>query len=211
MARCVWLCGWVVLLGFGTRAGAEVMVNDEAQTKADLAAFRAYLAKNFPGKKWQTGPTLLQSEELGKAYGKQRFYYVYTSPPFPPGANLRELIERYQRAMEEYQKNAISLTVSFAEDGTLTALRKPEDFARGLLPVTADAEAKVAAAALLSLYGHEKVGPVAISAQEVRVTRSKQGWTCTVNRPNAFTGTVGFDAEGRLIQIAKNFTGPLPP
>ena len=39
-----------------------------------------------PGKKWQTGPEFMDSEEIRKAFGKQRFYYVFSSPPMPPGA-----------------------------------------------------------------------------------------------------------------------------
>ena len=36
--------------------------------KQDLEAFKKYLADKHPGKKWQTGPTPLDSKELRKAY-----------------------------------------------------------------------------------------------------------------------------------------------
>jgi hypothetical protein len=50
-------------------------------SKDELAAFKDYLEKNHKGKKWQLGPSALESKELAQAYPGHRFYYVYSSPP----------------------------------------------------------------------------------------------------------------------------------
>src|SRR5438067_9213765 len=126
-------------------------VRAEDPSKDSLAAFKEYLEKNYKDKKWQVGPARLDSKELQKAYPDQRFYYVYSSPPLPPGAPLRELLERHRQAMEDFRKNCISLTVVTSKDG-FQPLKTPEDFNRQLMAVKSDDDAKVAAAAAISLY-----------------------------------------------------------
>src|SRR5947209_5774716 len=81
-------------------------------SKDDLATFKQYLKKNHKGKDWGVGPARLDSKEIQKAYPDLRFYYVYTAQPLPPGAPLPELIERHRKAMEDYNKNFISVTVA---------------------------------------------------------------------------------------------------
>src|SRR5207302_3853910 len=129
---------------------------------------------------------------------------VYSSPPLPPGAPLRDLLERHRQAMEDFRKNFISLTVMSSKDG-FQPLRTPEDFNRQLMAVKSDDDAKVAAAAALSLYagsGHS-TGPVIVTADQVKVEKSDKGWTCTAQKPNAFQGTIRFDPDGKLISVGK--------
>mgnify|MGYP003579203660 CR=1 FL=1 len=61
------------------------------QLKADLTRFRNYMEEVKPGKKWQSGPTHMDSAEIRRAYPNARFYSVYSRPPLPPGAPLPEL------------------------------------------------------------------------------------------------------------------------
>ncbi|MSQ94950.1 MAG: hypothetical protein EXR98_10405 [Gemmataceae bacterium] len=181
------------------------------QTKADVTAFRTYLEKQHPGKRWQTGPTALASAEIRKAYGDRRFYFVFSSPPLPPGANIQELIDAYRRKLVEFQKTAISLSVAFNDKGEIVPLTKPQDFNIGLMKVQSEDDARTAATAVLAIHGSDRVSPGAVSAREVMVTKTAKGWTCTVERRNAFAGTALFDADGKCMSVSKTYAGPVPP
>src|SRR5262245_54310043 len=120
-------CVIAIMLDFGiaTRTAGKNAQQDEL-TRADLAKFQSYLEENKPGKKWQTGPARMDSEEIRKAFGKARFYYVFSSPPMPPGAPLPELLEAHQLRMEVYQKEFISLIMRIDEEGTVKPLHEAE-------------------------------------------------------------------------------------
>jgi hypothetical protein len=208
---CVAACVIALMLGFGVVTCMADKKADDEQTRADLTKFRSYLEKNKPGKKWQTGPARMDSEEIRKAYEKLRFYYVFSSPPLPPGAPLPELLGEYQRKVVEYQKQFISLTIRIDEQGRITPLHKAEDYNLGLMQVTTDEDAKIGAAAILSLYSSDRVGPGIIATKEVAVTRSEKGWSCSVLRQNAFRGTVFFDTNGKCVSVMKRYAGSLPP
>jgi hypothetical protein len=185
--------------------------NAQDEQRADLTKFQSYLEENKPGKKWQTGPARMDSEEIRKAYEKQRFYYVFSSPPMPPGAPLPELLDEYEQKMEVYRKQFISIIISIDEQGRITPLNEEEDYTRGMMRVTTDEDAKICAAAILSMYSSDdRVGPGIVSAKEVTVTRSEKGWSCSVHRENAFQGTVIFDSDGKLVSATKIYVGPMP-
>jgi hypothetical protein len=185
-------------------------VQDE-KTTADLTKLRNYIEEIMPGKKWQTGPTRIDSDEIRKAFEKQRFYYVFSSPPMPPGAPLQELLEEYKEKLEAHQKQFISLTMSIGEEGKVTPLHDEEDYNLGMMRVTTDEDAKICAAAILSMYSSDpRVGPGIVSAKEITVTRSESGWSCSMLRENAFQGTVVFDSDGKVVSATKTYMGPLP-
>jgi hypothetical protein len=203
-----------LLLNFGiATCTAGQNVQDE-QTRADFTKFQSYLEEYKPGKKWQSGPTRIDSEEIRKAYEKQRFYYVFSSPPMPPGAPLPELLEAYKLKMEEHQKQFISLTMRIDEEGRVTPLHEEEGYNQGynqgMMRVTTDEDAKICAAAILSLYSSDRVSPGIVSAKEITVTRSDKGWSCSVHRENAFEGAVIFDNDGKCVSVTKTYLGPLP-
>ena len=205
-------CVIAIMLDFGlvTRTAGKNAQQDEL-TRADLAKFQSYLEENKPGKKWQTGPARMDSEEIRTAFGKARFYYVFSSPPMPPGAPLPELLEAHQREMAVYQEQFISLTMRMDEEGKMTALHEEEDYNQGMMRVTTDEDAKICAAAVLSMYSSDdRVAPGIVAAKEVTVTRSENGWSCSVHRENAFQGEVIFDKEGKVVSATKTYTGPLP-
>ena len=180
------------------------------QIRADITRFRNYMEGIKPGKKWQSGPTPMDSAEIRRAYGNARFYSVYSSPPLPPGAPLPELLEEYELKMDEYQKQFISLTIRIDEQERMTPLYEAEDYNQGLMRVTTDDDARIGAAAILSLYGSDRVGPGIVTAKEVTVTRSENGWLCSVFRENAFWGEVVFDKDGKCVSMKKVYAGPLP-
>jgi hypothetical protein len=199
----------VVLLGVAvatadTDSGAE-------QTKADLAAFQSYLEKNYAGKKRQVGPARIDGEAVQAAYAQRRFYYVFSSPPLPPGANLAAVQEAYKRNLADFQKNFISLTVAVGADGKVVPLKEPADFNQGLMKVASDSDAATAAAAILSLHGEGQVGPGGVAAKDVQVTKSDKGWSCQLQKRNAFQGTVLLSAEGKCTSVSKVYTGPRTP
>jgi hypothetical protein len=205
-------CVIALMLNFGiaTRTDGKNAENQQTQIAADLTRFRNYMEEIKPGKKWQSGPTPMDSEEIRKAYGKARFYSVYSSPPMPPGAPLPELLEKYEQEMAEYQKEFVSLTIRIDEHESITPFYEAVDYNQGLMRVTTDDDARICAAAILSLYGSDRVGPGIVSAKEVTVTRSENGWSCSVFRENAFRGEVVFDKDGKCVSMTKVYVGPLP-
>jgi hypothetical protein len=203
------LIGLMLNFGIATRTPGQ---NAQAeQAGADLTKFRNYMEEVKPGKKWQTGPATMDSEEIRKAFEKLRFYYVFSSPPMPPGADLPELQEEFQRKMEEHQKQFVSLTVRIDEQGRLTPLYKAEDYNLGMTPVTTDDDARICAAAILSLYCSDIIRPEIVTAKEVAVTRTEKGWSCSVFRENAFRGEVVFDKDGKCVSMTKEYEGSVPP
>ena len=180
------------------------------QIRADITRFRSYMDDVKPGKKWQSGPTPMDSAEIRRAYSNARFYSVYSSAPLPPGAPLPELVKEYELKMDEYQKQFISLTMRIDEQERMTPLYEAEDYNQGLMRVTTDEDARISAAAILSLYGSDRVGPGIVTAKEVTVTRSENGWLCSVFRENAFWGEVVFDKDGKCVSMKKVYAGPLP-
>jgi hypothetical protein len=214
MQVCSYGAAFVIALmlnfGIATFTDGKNAENQQTQIAADFTRFRNYIEEAKPGKKWQTGPTLMDSEEIRTAYGKARFYSVYSSPPLPPGAPLPELLEEYQLKMDEHQKQYVSLTIRFDEQETMVSLYQAEDYNQGLMRVTTDDEARICAAAILSLYCAERVGPGIVTAKEVTVTRSENGWSCGVFRENAFRGEVVFDKDGKCVSVTKVSMEPLP-
>jgi hypothetical protein len=177
-----------------------------------LEPVRDFLAKTYPGKKWQTGPTQLTSDEIKKAYGeKLSFAFVFSSPPLPPGAKLPDLIKAYQDKLTDYQQNYISVSLRIDAAGKMMPLKKTSDYAEGLMAAKTDEDRKIAAAAVLSLYHSGRAGPAAIKAGEVQVTKDGNGWACTVTRQNNFSGTVHFNADGQVTKFSKVSIAPLPP
>ena len=184
-----------------------------ANSQADLAAFRDHLAKNQLTARWDGEPTRIESEEIRRAYGDRRFYFTFQAAPLPPGAQMPNLIERYKRAMQEYQKHSLRITVGIDNKQRAATFRTAQDFNLGLMSVKTDEEARVAAAAIVALIGDDRVYPTPVSAQEVRVTRTQSGWTCLVTRPRGFDGKVTFDASGHCTGATKslNYSPPMPP
>src|SRR5262245_2113196 len=201
-----------LMLNFGiaTRTGDKNAENQQTQIAADLTRFRNYMEEVKPGKKWQSGPTTMDSAEIRRAYGNARFYSVYSSPPLPPGAPLPELVKEYELKMDEYKKQFVSLTIKIDEQERMAPLYEAEDYNQGLMRVTTDDDARICAAAILSLYSSDRVGPEIVTAKEVTVTRSENGWTCSVFRENAFRGAIVFDKDGKCVSMKKVYAGPLP-
>jgi len=198
----------MINFGIVTRTAGKNAEN--AQTEADLTKIRNYLEETKPGKKWQTGPALMDSEEIRKAFDKLRFYYVFSTPPMPPGAPLQELMDEYEKRLDEHQKQYISLTVKIDEQGRITPLYGAEDYNLGMMRVATDEDAKICAAAMLSLYGSDHAGPEIVAAREVTVTRSENGWSCSVFREKTFQGEVVFDRDGKCVSMTKTYLGSLP-
>jgi hypothetical protein len=198
------------MINFGIVTRTDGQNTQNEQVTADLTKVRNYMEEIKPGKKWQSGPTPMDSVEIRAAYGKARFYSVYSGPPLPPGARLPELIKEYEQRMNEYQEQFISMTVRIGEQENMAQLYGAEDYNLGLMRITTDDDARIAAAAILSLYSSDRVGPGIVSAKEVTVTRSDEGWSCSVFRKNAFRGAVVFDKEGKCVSVTKASMRALP-
>jgi hypothetical protein len=197
----------LVLPGLSAMAGDQ----EATRTKQDLDAFRGYLKKEHPNKKWQQGPTRLDSAALRTAYGERRFYYVYSSPPLPPGANIKSVQEAYRRRAEDIRKNYLALTVRIDAKGQVVPVKQPQDYNDGLMKVASDADARTAAAAILSLHQCAHVAPAAVDPRIIVVAKSEKGWSCRANGKGRFRGTVTLDAAGKCTGVSKSYAGPYPP
>ena len=184
--------------------------DEAARDKVGQDAFVAYLRKEHPGKRCQSGPSRLNAAAVRAAYGNRRFYFVFSKPPLPPGATIKSVQDAYRRKVEDIRKNHISLTAAVDEEGNVVPLLKPADFDGGLMKVRSGEDARTAAAAILSLFGSGQNGPGAVEAREVSVTKGKEGWECEVHRKDAFQGRVAFDASGKCVAVSKAYAGPLP-
>jgi len=198
-----------MILGAGT--GSLFAAAPIAQ--ADLDVFHDHLVKNQLASRWDGTPTRIDSDEIRRAYGDRRFYFTFKAAPLPPGAPLPDLIEIHTRAMQEYQKHSLRITVGIDNKQRAATFRTAQDFNLGLMPVKTDEDARIAAAAILSLIGNDQVYPAVINAREVSVTRTESGWTCLVTRPRGFDGKVIFDPSGHCISATKNlnYVPPMPP
>lgn len=198
-----------LILGSGT----DSLFAATAASPADLSVFQDHLVRNQLATHWDGTPTRIESEEIRRAYGDRRFYFTFKAAPLPPGAQMPRLIESYKQAMEEYQKHSLRITVGIDSKQHADTFRTAQDFNLGLMPVKTDDDARIAAAAILSLIGDDQVHPGAISAREVSVTRTQSGWACLVTRSRAFDGKVIFDSNGRCTSATKNlnYIPPMPP
>ncbi len=197
---------------FGNNASAGP-VSAVALDATDVARFHEALAEKGMSDKWEGDPMPLASEELRSAYPGMTFLYTFKPAPLPPGAPMPELIAAHQRAMEAYEKKSLRITMGINDKGFARAFKTPADFNVGLRPVTTDKAAQVAAAAILSLMDVDDVGPSAISAADVSVTKSSEGWTCRVSQARGIKGTVTFDGQGHCTSATKalNYSVPVPP
>jgi hypothetical protein len=180
------------------------------QAKLDVSRVQEYLKENQPGKKWQAGPARIETEEVRAAYGKRRFYSVFSPPPtLPQGAPPGEqMLEEFRKARAQFEKENVSLTLSFDERGSVTAYQKAEDFSHGLLKIGGEADAKTAAAAVLSLFVADELGPKAVAAKDVAAERDPKGrWQCSVTvgavGKGGWRGTVYFDKDGKCTAVAR--------
>jgi len=203
-------CVIALMLNFGITTSATGQNAQNERLRADFTRIQNHMEENKPGKKWQSGPTPMDSAEIRRAYGNARFYSVYSSPPMPPGAPLPELLKDFEEKTEVYQKQFISMTVRIDGQDNAASLYAAEDYNQGLMRVTTDDDARIAAAAILSVYCAERVGPGIVSAKEVTVTKSENGWSCSVFRENAFRGAVVFDKDGKVVSMKKEYAGPMP-
>src|SRR5262245_55890393 len=151
-------CVIALMLNFGIVTHTAGRNAQNEQLRADLTRFQNYMEEIKPGKKWQSGPTPMDSAEIRMAYGQARFYSVYSSPPMPPGAPLPGLLEEYKRKMDEHRKEFVSLTMRIDEHERMAPLNVAEDYNQGLMRVTTDEHARISAAAILSVYCAERVG-----------------------------------------------------
>ena len=204
------LLSGTMILGAGLSA---LLAGPSDLSQADAATFHDHLVRNQLHTRWEGPPSRIDSEEIRRAYGARRFYFTFKAPPLPPGAQLPKLIERYNQAMQEHQKHALRITVGIDARQHADTFRTPQDFNLGLMPVKTDDDARIAAAAILSLIGNDQVYPAVVSAREVKVTQTQTGWTCLVTRTREFDGKVEFDSSGQCTIAIKqlNYVPPVPP
>jgi hypothetical protein len=209
MLRPLWILA--VVLAAVLRTGCARSEKEAEQTRSDLAKVEEYLKEKHAGKTWRAGPARIDTEEVRAAYGKRRFYYVFSPPPVrprggpPPGADV---LEEFRKARAKFEKEKVSLTIALDEHGSVSAYQKAEDFSRGLRKIGGEADARTAAAAVLSLFVADELGPKVVAAKDVTVHKDARGrWQATVTVGAAgkggWTGTVYFDRDGKCTAVAR--------
>lgn len=174
----------------------------------DLVTVRKYLAAHHAGKTWQVGPTQIDTAELRKLLPRLRFWYVFSSPPLPPGAPLKESLDAYNREMAAYHRHRLTAVVQVSGTDTIGGL----DIVHKLPRVQTDAQSKAVAAAVLSLTAGDRVAPGPISAADVEIAeRPEGGWLCVAQSPHNFLAQARFSPKGKLLNVIRMFAGSLPP
>jgi hypothetical protein len=90
------------------------------------------------------------------------------------------------------------------KDGKLTVLKTPDDFNTGLLAIKTEEDARIAAAAIVSLLPAGEIGPQNIDARNVKATEDK-GWICTCrvgSGASSGEASITFDDKGRCTGIS---------
>jgi hypothetical protein len=156
-------------------AGAQpLLAGDAAQEKdKDVKAIKKF-ADMFK-KTWESGPTRLTNKAIEKAYPGYRFYYVFSS-----------------RAARKADKSKTAQVFQLTEEGQASFLSQD----RGLMKIRDVNDAKVAAAAVMSLSLGFDV-PIAVDANDVQASHNQQGWRCKANKKECFWDVV-FDRDGHL-------------
>jgi hypothetical protein len=204
-----------VALPYVLLAGCAASEVKPEQTRSDVAQVEEYLKKNHPGKTWEAGPTRIDTEEVRAAYGKRRFYYVFSTPPLPPRGGPppgAERLAEFRQAQAQFEKERVSLTLGIDEQGGITAYQKGEDFSRGLPKIGGEAEAKVTTAAVLSLFVADELGPRTVAAKDVTVDKDQferfvlpSNCSVTVGQAGkgGWRGGVFFDKDGKCMAVTR--------
>jgi membrane-associated protease RseP (regulator of RpoE activity) len=158
----------------------------------DLKRIQEYLSANVHGNgKWRSGPTRVEDKSIATAYPGLRFYYVF-SPKYPVA-----------------HANDVSLMLRVDRAGTVAPLKTPADYNVGLLNVAKQRDARMAAAAVLSLtFG--PFGPTPVAPDDVKVNQNGKGWVCTAGQSKGHKFRVVFDEDGKCVQVEHTYDGPLP-
>ena len=158
-----------------------------------MAAVKEYLAAQYQGKSWDQGPTRLRNGAIDRAYPDWRFYYVFSSQQPAPRAGW------------------ISLVMRIGREGRVTEVSGAGSTNEGLMKIRGGADAKVAAAAVMSLsFG--PFGPVSVSVENVQVAPQYGGWYClatpgAAGRRKTTALQVVFDADGQCTSVSNRYTG----
>jgi RNA polymerase sigma factor (sigma-70 family) len=152
---------------------------EEPRPVDEIDQFKAYLAKNHKDAKWQTGPARIDSEVIRTAFPGQRFYYVASNPPLPPG-------------------NYISVTVATDGKGVFVPVDFNKGFSRGMMKIVSEDDARTGATAIFAITNP---GSASV-ANNLKVRKTAEGWTCT---HVTFLGhdTVQFNPEGKCVGVSR--------
>jgi hypothetical protein len=159
----------------------------------DLAAVRKFLATQYQGKTWEQGPLRLRNGAIDTAYPDWRFYYVFSSQQPAPRVDW------------------ISVLMRVGREGRVTEVSGAGATNEGLMRISGGEDAKVAAAAVMSLsFG--PFGPVLVSSGDVRVAPQNGGWYClatpgAAGRRKTHALEAVFDANGRCTSVSHRYTG----
>lgn len=212
---CTAVLSWIALSTLNPllATSATAAQTAEPMNSSDAAAFADYLQRHNLTPLWQGNPAAISSDEIRAAYPDVRFYYTYRRPPNPPGAITPELQQRYDQQLDEYRAHSLRLTIGIDWRGEVRPYREPDDFNIWLAPITTEQDARVAAAAILSLIVDENVAPGVIPAKEITVTATSAGWVAHVAQLRGVNGKVEFDQRGRCVAISKrlSYSPPVPP
>jgi hypothetical protein len=168
----------------------------------EVASVRAFLTQKHPGRRWDEGPTPIDSPAVRAVYPRLRFYRVSSHKPLPPGAYIKETVDAYQRESERVGREMLDAIVSIDNRGRVQAV----DWNRGRTTTgTSEPALRATTAAIAAIQG------VSVAPAEVTFTRD-QGMTYgTALAESHQLVQVGFDDHGRVVSVNAAYVGPMPP
>lgn len=177
-----------------TAAGSAPAGPTASPPDPGLEVFRAWLDREHAGYGCDEGPARFRNGTVDQAYPGQRFYYVLT----------------YTRGIPPPYKNSISLVAAIDDSGRVIPFRAgtPFSYRRGLKRAVSSKDAKLAAAAVLTLASCDPGGRRwAFRPERFKAKRESKGWKCTFQHDKFFASWVRFDRDGDLLEIG----GSAPP
>ena len=174
---------------------AVLAVTSVAAPPADpqLDAFKTWLDRAHPGYGCDLGPARFENKTVASAYPGLEFYYVLT----------------YARGIRPPFENAITLVAEVNDRGGVRPLRDLAAFRAGLIKASSAKNAKLAAAAVMSLAscGERRWS----YAPEAFVAKKKNGgWVCSYEHgSHMYVSQVAFDKRGSLCAISSG-APPVP-
>ena len=161
----------IVVGATGFAQMTQTALADDVTQEEDVKAVKEFLARFH--KTWESGPTRLTSKTIETAYPDQRFYYVFSATVARRANRTKDT--QVLRLNEKGQVGFVS-------------------YNEGLMQIGSIEDAKVAAAAIMSLHiGRD--GPIQVDTNEVQVSKNED-WVCKAAH-DGYHFEVVFDQNGK--------------
>jgi len=204
----------------GAEPASDEIENRAKQKETELNQIKAYLDLHYSkeGMRWDVGPTRIIADAVTKAYKNRTFYYVHSSQ-FPIA-----MVHKVSACLSiDGEGNILAW-----EEGFTGNDRKMLSFYNDSLMEVEDRQSATLAGTAIMCLIRTHAGPRTIKAEQAKVTRTDDGWTCKaalgkappkpendgaprpVLQGSQHLYRVTFDNDGKCIETDHRYTGMLP-